>query len=92
MSVGVNVTPNTCPVPGGSTVPALGEYAKVPATLADAFSCAAPSAVPLTMGAGLGQVIVGDTLPAIGHTRPVIPARVVGVQVPGGLGNTDGSE
>ena len=44
-SVGVNVTDSVC-VPAPSTVPAGGEYANDPGTLAVAFSCAALNAVP----------------------------------------------
>ena len=46
-------------VPAVSTVPAAGEYAKVPGTLALASSCAALKAVPYVMAAGAGQVMVG---------------------------------
>ena len=49
-------------VPAVSTVPAAGEYANVPGTLAAAFSCAAPSGVPYAIDAGVGHAIEGVAL------------------------------
>src|SRR3954447_15827443 len=62
VSAGVNVTDSGCKVPIGSTVPAAGEYTKVPGTFAVAFCCAAPSVVPNVIGAGFDHVIVGVSL------------------------------
>ena len=44
-------------------------------------------------GEALNVAVGGGTTPsgAIGHVRPLIPARVVGVQLLGGLGRTTGS-
>src|SRR5690349_14093599 len=66
-SVGVNVTDSVW-VPAPSTVPAAGEYAKVPGTLAVAFNCDAPSFVPYTIAEGAGHVIVGVVAPAAAAT------------------------
>src|SRR5690242_15733252 len=55
-SVGVNVTESVAdPAPG--IVPATGEYTKLPAVFAVAFSCVAVSAVPNVIAAGLTHVI-----------------------------------
>jgi hypothetical protein len=43
------------------TVPAAGEYTKVPGTFALAFNCEALSAVPLPIAAGVGHVMTGST-------------------------------
>jgi hypothetical protein len=45
VSVGVNVTFNVC-CPALNTVPAGGEYTKLPATVVVAFNCAELNAVP----------------------------------------------
>jgi len=56
--LGVNVTDSVwLPAPG--VVPAAGEYAKLPAVLAVASSCAPLSAVPYVIADGAGHVIVG---------------------------------
>ncbi len=56
--LGVNVTDSVW-LPAPSVVPAAGEYAKLPAVLAVASSCAPLSAVPYVIADGVGQVIVG---------------------------------
>ena len=56
--LGVNVTDSVW-LPAPSVVPAAGEYAKLPAVLAVASSCAPPNAVPYVIADGVGQVIVG---------------------------------
>ena len=38
---------------------------------------------------GLGGVVIGGLSGAIGHSSPLIPARVTGVQPAGGRGNTE---
>ena len=48
--------------PALSTVPAAGEYAKLPATVELAFSCVALSAVPYGIAAGVGHTTVGFAL------------------------------
>jgi len=46
VSLGVKVTDSSCAARALKTVPAGGEYVKVPGTLAVAFSCTPPSGVP----------------------------------------------
>src|SRR5207245_7761369 len=53
---------------GFSRVPAAGVYVNVPGTLAVAFSCAAPKAVPYTMSAGFAQVMTGVPLSTLMET------------------------
>src|SRR5579863_9546531 len=59
MSLGVNVTESVWPLPGSRTVPAGGLYTNVPATLAEALSWPAPSALPNEMAAGLAHAMAG---------------------------------
>ena len=61
VSFGTKFTESCC-VPAAKTVPAAGEYVKVPATVVVASSCVAPSAVPYVMGDGTDHVIVGVTM------------------------------
>lgn len=67
MSVGVNITVSVC-APAASTVPAAGEYANDPGTLAVASSCVELSAVPDVMAPGAAQEIVGDPLVTVSTT------------------------
>ena len=62
VSAGVKTADSVWPAPAFSTVPIAGVYANVPDTLAAAFSCAPPSAVPNVIPAGGVQVIAGVAL------------------------------
>src|SRR5580658_576350 len=61
LSAGVNIADRVC-IPGGSTSPRRGEYAKVPGTDAVAFSCTRFRAVPWRMRSGSGHITVGVDL------------------------------
>jgi hypothetical protein len=60
------------------TAPAAGEYANVPATLAAAFNCALPRAVPTVIGAGVVHVTVGVALLTVREFLAVADATSVG--------------
>ena len=48
----------------------FGAYENDPATLLDAFSCAAPRAVPYTIAAGAGHVTVGAAFAIVRTADP----------------------
>jgi hypothetical protein len=62
LSLGENVTLRV-DVPGGSTVPAAGEYENVPGTFAVAFSCKLLSALPNTTSSA------NDSYTAVGNSQ-----------------------
>ena len=68
--MGVKVT-FTVLLPTGRIVPAAGVYAKVPGTLAVAFSCAELRGVPDEIGAGVAHVMTGVALLTVSRTDEV---------------------
>ena len=76
VSVGVNVTDSVW-LPAPRVVPAAGEYAKLPAVLAVASSCAPLNAVPYVIPAGVGQVMVGVVFGAAFTVNPTLPVAVL---------------
>jgi hypothetical protein len=60
--------------PTGKVVPAGGVYSHVPATLAVAFNCAAPSAVGQGIAAGGAHVITGTAFATLIETVRIAEA------------------
>src|SRR5438045_9593019 len=71
VSAGVKATERVCPAPALRMVPLAGLYTKLPGTLAVAFNCAPPSAVPDVMLAGFAHVMVGVALVTVIGTLAV---------------------
>src|SRR5678815_3707638 len=70
----VNVTDNVCAIPAPRMVPAAGQYANVPGTLAVAVNCVALRAVPVVMSAGFAHVMTGVALSTVSDTVAVVVA------------------
>ena len=68
--MGVKVTFRVL-LPTGRIVPTAGLYAKVPGTLAVAFSCVELRGVPDAMGAGVGHVTAGLALLTVSRVDEV---------------------